>query len=442
MLSVLASRPSEVVSREWIANQLWGAAKATQLRGLQSYVSHLRSILDSRTIELVGGGYRLNLDPERIDEVEFKRLVSQGLEASRAGRFRQARVGLEAALALYRGEPYDDLGNGDFEVRRSGLRQLREAAEDALLRIRVDLVRGPQDCDALIPQLAEAYAQQPDRELRVLLYARTLAMAGRLSEAGDVYKTFRSRLKAQTGAEPTAELTETMTRLAQRDHAAMSLAWGSTVVIPGYAAPIIGRAVEANAAMSMLEVGGSSLVTITGPSGVGKTRVASAVARDLADDLPGGVVWIEAGSIKRSDDLLALIAEAVGISGSTATIKQALPKALGERRSLIVIDGLVGVDAKPAIAVLLSGGPKISVIVTSTRTMGLASEQVLTLQPLSTAGSNSTVSPAAAFVTALLERLGGHVPEPRLVQAAVQGTSGLPIELEQVALDLLARSVA
>ena len=441
VLSVLASRPSEVVSREWIANQLWGAAKATQLRGLQSYVSHLRSVLGPRTIELVGGGYRLNLDPSCIDEVKFKHFVTSGLEASKAGRFRQARQDLEAALALYRGEPYDDLAHGDFEVRRTGLRQLREAAEDALLRIKVDLIRGPQDCDSLIPQLAEAYAEQPDRELRVLLYARTLAMAGRLSEAGEVYKAFRGRLKTQTGAEPSAELTDTMTRLAKRERAAMSMSWGSTVVIPAYPSPIIGRDVEVHAAVSMLEVGGSSLVTVTGPAGVGKTRLAAAVAGELADDLPGGVVWVDASHAKRSEELLALIAEEVGLSGGAATLKQALPKALGERRTLVVLDGLEDVDAKSAIAILLWAGPKVSIVVTASSTLGLASEQVLGLQPLSTAGSSTSESPAASFVRTVLRRFGVE-GDPKEVQASVKATRGLPLELEQVALDLLTQSVA
>ena len=438
VLSVLASRPGETLSREGIARQLWGSAKSAQLRGLQSYVSHLRSILGSRTIELVGGGYRLNIDPSCVDEVVFEDQVSRGLGAASNGRFRQAIGHLEQALSLYRGEPYDDLKQGDFEARRLRLRQMRDTAEDALLRLRVDMIRGPQDCDRLVPLLAEAYAEQPDRELRVALYARTLAMSGRLSEAGEVFKAYRARLRTQTGAEPSPELVDTMTRLASRDPAAPSLAWGSSVVMSAYNSPLIGRDVEVNAAVSMLEVGGSSLVSVVGSSGVGKTRVASAIARELADDLPGGVVWVDASAIKTPEDLLERIAQSLGISGSAATIKQAIPKALGARRTLVVLDGVSGLDVRAAIAVLLWAGPNVSIVLTTDKPLGLASEQVLTLRPFSTSGSATAPSPAADFVLAVLERLGLERPESlKALQAAVQSTGGRPAELEQVALDLL-----
>lgn len=442
VLAVLASRPSEVVSREWIANKLWGAAKATQLRGLQSYVSHLRSILGTRAIELVGGGYRLNIDPSCIDEVAFKRHIALGLDEAAHGRYRGARQHLEAGLALYRGEPYDDMGNGDFEVRRTGLRQLRDTAEDALLRMSVDLIREAQDCDALIPHLAEAYAEQPDRELRVLLYARTLAMAGRLAEAGDVFTQFASRLREHTGAEPSPELAETMKDLAKRHRRALSRSWGSSVDFPTHAAPLFGRQVEFNAAVSMLEVGHSSLLTIAGPAGVGKTRLASAIATELADDLPGGVLWVDASGMTSADEVLATLGEALRLSGGTSAIKQALPKVLGERRTLVVIDGLHGLDVKAAVAVLLWAGPHVAVIVTATGPVGLASEQVLHLRAFSTSGTAQHPSPASGFVMAALQRLGVDGPaDMSTVQSSSATTSGLPSELEQLALDLITGSV-
>jgi hypothetical protein len=134
------------------------------------------------------------------------------------------------------------------------------------------------------------------------------------------------------------------------------------------------------------------------------------------------------------------IAEALGLNGGTEAIKQALPKTLGQRRTLVVVDGLGETDAKSAIAVLLGAGPKVSVIVTSTPRVGLASEQIITLQPFSTSAAKSTPSPAAAFVKSMLDLLGPvrDVDAARL-DAAVKPTSGLPSELEQVALDFLTR---
>ncbi|MEY3733818.1 MAG: hypothetical protein RL347_1177 [Actinomycetota bacterium] len=436
VLAVLASKPNEVVAREAISQRIWGSATAQQLRSLQSYVSHLRTILGTHAIELVGGGYRLNIDEDRIDEVQFRHHVERGLEQVGEGHFREARRHLETALDLYRGKPYDDLPNGEFAVLRTGLLQLRDAAQDALLRMRVDLVRTSQDCDGLIPLVAQAYADHPDRELRAMLYARTLAMAGRLAEAGEIAREFRARLKEATGAEPTPEFNETMARLAQRDRAVLSAAWDSSVEVPPYAGPVIGRDLEVHAAVTMLEVGGSALVTISGVEGVGKTRLAAAVARSLADDLSGGVIWVDAATAETGDEVLERIAERIDLHGTPATLRHSLPRALGERRTLVVVDGLEGIDAKGALAIVLGAGPLVSVIVTSSQRVGLASEQVLTLQPFSTSGGES--SPAAAFVIAMLDLLAPGVSiDPVTVGQVVTGSSGVPGDLEQIALDLI-----
>jgi DNA-binding SARP family transcriptional activator len=438
VLAVLASHPGEVVAREAISQRIWGAATAQQLRSLQSYISHLRTILGTHAIELVGGGYRLNIGEDQIDEVQFRHHVERGLDCVGQGHFREARAHLEVALKLYRGKPYDDLPNGDFAVRRAGLLHLRDAAEDALLRMRVDLVRNSQDCDGLIPLLAQAYADHPDRELRALLYARTLAMAGRLSEAGDVVRDFRTRLKEHTGAEPSAEFLEVTAHLARHDGAALSRAWGSQVNLPPFSGPLVGRDLEVHAVATMLEVGGSPLVTISGVTGVGKTRVAAAVARSLADDLPGGVVWVDASTASSGDDVLARIAEAVGIEGTPVALRSTLPRALGDRRTLVVVDGLERVDAEAALAVVLGSGPRVSVIVTSSDRVGLASEHVMTLHPLATSGG--AASQAGAFVVAVLNLLApGATFDSSAIDEAIAQTEGVPSALEQVALNLISQ---
>jgi predicted ATPase len=159
---------------------------------------------------------------------------------------------------------------------------------------------------------------------------------------------------------------------------------------------------------------------------------------ELADDLPGGVLWVDASGMTSADEVLATLGEALGLTGGTSAIKQALPKILGERRTLVVIDGLHGLDIKAAVAVLLWVGPRVSVVVTATSPVGLASEQVLHLRAFSTAGTAQHPSPASGFVMATLQRLGvDGQADMGTVQSSAAKTTGLPSELEQVALDLL-----
>jgi hypothetical protein len=107
-----------------------------------------------------------------------------------------------------------------------------------------------------------------------------------------------------------------VSRLAQRDRAALSLAWGGSVEIPPYVGPLIGRDIEVHAAVSMLEVGTSSPVTITGVEGVRKTRVTAAVARKLAEDPPGGVICIDAASAESSHEELERIGDRIRVQGT------------------------------------------------------------------------------------------------------------------------------
>jgi predicted ATPase len=88
--------------------------------------------------------------------------------------------------------------------------------------------------------------------------------------------------------------------------------------------------------------------------------------------------------------------------------------------------------------VVLGAGTRVSVIATSSERVGLASEQVLTLQPLSTSGGPS--SPAAAFVVEALDLLAPGVAfDPSTIGAAVAQTCGVPSALDQVALDLISQ---
>jgi len=442
VLSLLASRPNEVVSREWIAQGLWGSATATQLRGLQVYVSNLRSALGKTSIDLVGNGYRLNVPAEAIDEVKFRTALTLGNDAVAHDRFDEAIEYLAFGLALWRGEPYDDLPHGDFIARRAGLLEAKLAAEDALLRAQVESLRDIGAAEALIPRSAEIHAEQPRREGRVMLHLRCLMIAGRLSDASGLANDYRNRLRADVGVEPGPQFADFYARLMRRDASLLPAAWGSSVQVPTFATPLIGRDRELELAVSLLRGDSTRLLTITGPPQVGCSRLAAATADRLGPALPGGVIWIQPDNAQDAEAMLQAVGAAVGETGSIAELRQRLPKKLGHRRTLVVVDGAAPGKLTAGLAILLASGPKVSILVTSRELVGLASEQVINLQPISTIPTEDG-SPASRFVLQFAESLGTPIDmRATALDPHVTASSGLPPDLEQTAIDLLSGKIA
>ena len=439
VLSLLASKPGEVVSREWLAEQLWGAATPTQLRGLQSYVSHLRTALGTRAIELIGNGYRLAVAPDAVDEVRFRDHLHQGNAALAQARYRDAIAAFTEGLALWRGMPYEDLPRGDFVSRRSGLTEARLAAEDALLRARVEMVRDMHEAESLLPYSAELHAREPRREGRVIQHMRCLSLAGRTSDVAQVAQEYHARLRSQAGAEPTKEFTDAVQTFVKRDTGTLPLAWGSRVHLPFFTTPMVCRERELNLATSLLRSDSTRLLTLAGEAGVGKTRLAASIAEDLGAELPGGVLWIEAGSLTGADGLTRQVAGELGLTQTGQELRMALPRELGKRRTLIVLDGLDDAESLKDVATLLAAGPRLSVLATRRAPLGLASEQVLELRPFAL-GDGGSASPAVAFVQRLLESMGdlkGKDLDGAWLEGQVAGTDGRAQQLEQIALDLL-----
>lgn len=437
VLSILASRPGAIVARDQIMMNLWGASTSKLLKGLQAYVSNIRQVVGTAVVEFVGTGYRLNLDPEAVDEVRFIRLLATGHLHMASERYAEAAEDFDEAVALWRGDPYDDLPNGEFAARRAGLRESLLSAEEGLVRARLEMVRDSQQASALVSVTAQAYAEQPRRERRVVDHIRCLLMCGRATDATQVAHDYRKRLKAEVGAEPGREFAEITGFIGRRDHLPLSAAWGSSAQIPSFTMPLIGRALEEDLACTLLAGDAVGILTFTGPPGVGKTRLAGAVAQSMARTLPGGVVWLEPNATQDAESLLVALAEHMQIKSAIGELRQRIPAALGARRTLIVADGVEPKSITSAAAILLSTGSMLSLLVTAEMPLALASEQVIELQPLSTTTMPGG-SPAARFVGEAVEMLGaeGRIGSD-VIEQAVRGSSGLPVDLHQVAISLV-----
>jgi predicted ATPase len=223
-------------------------------------------------------------------------------------------------------------------------------------------------------------------------------------------------------------------------------AMGTDVVAPGAPVPLgslVGRDREVAAIAGRLR-SGSRLVTVTGTGGIGKTRVALAVAHEVADLYPDGVHVVPLDSVEEVALVLPTLAARLGVRlTGTEDAGAALAGHLAGRRALLVLDNLEQVvEVAPRLVDLLERCPQVQVLATSRRPLQVAGEQEWRLEPL------VTVDPAAPFdeisgsaaVELFVERARAVDPtfavgpsDAAAVAAVCQRLDGLPLAIELAA---------
>jgi YVTN family beta-propeller protein len=208
VLAFLLTHRGAPVGVSVLADALWGDRVPTGATPtVQAYVSHLRDALEpgrdksapSRYIRTDRDGYRLVLDGNRVDAVEFEDWVARGLAAVERADFEAGKTALSAALGLWRGEVLADLADYEFVPQVAArYAELRAAATEALIDARLGL----GEHRSLIPELDALIAADPLRER--LHGQRMLALyrAGRQSDALAGYQMLRALLDEELGIEP------------------------------------------------------------------------------------------------------------------------------------------------------------------------------------------------------------------------------------------------
>jgi DNA-binding SARP family transcriptional activator len=181
VLETLTLRAGVVVQRWELIDSVWGAdSPATVRKSLQTYISGLRQALGPETIETVSGGYRLRLEPADIDINQFERHIGEGLDRLKVGDLPSAVASLSTALALWRGEPLEELVDSPAGlVVRARLWELRRMAEERLYEARLGL----GEHDAVVADLQAAVRAEPFRERRWALLMLALYRSGRQGDA-------------------------------------------------------------------------------------------------------------------------------------------------------------------------------------------------------------------------------------------------------------------
>ncbi len=286
LLIRLAIDPDRMVLASQLVDAVWDEdPPAGATNALQSLVSRLRRLLPD-AVESDSVGYRLALEPDAVDAIRFEALARAGREELRRDP-RQAGDTLREALALWRGPALADAAAAHFaKAAVARLEELRLGAlED---RIEADLATGGDE--ALVAELDQLVTTLPLRERLCGQLMRALARAGRQADALAAYERLRARLADDLGIDPSEELKAVHVAVLRGEtSASATLAPPPPDRAPAAArtnlraqiTSFVGRADDIARITSVFSE--ARLVTLTGPGGAGKTRLASeAAARMLA----------------------------------------------------------------------------------------------------------------------------------------------------------------
>ena len=291
-LEALAAAPGEALRPESLAEAIWGERPPPSWpKVVQGCVVRLRKALGASAVTTTTAGYRLTLHRDDFDHLRFEDLLLRAREQLTSGEAARARYTSDQALLLWRGDPFDHLG--DWAPGRIESDRLRERHRDAEDLYAEATIRAGHADDAL-GTLHRMVAQAPTRERRWGLLALAQYQLGRQADALHTIQRARSMLSAELGLDPGPELSDLERAILQQDPSlaadtstdqlpATSPYLGLLAYDVGDSAAYFGR--EQDVAACLRRIGQVGLLAVVGPSGCGKSSlvragVAAALERD------------------------------------------------------------------------------------------------------------------------------------------------------------------
>jgi predicted ATPase/DNA-binding SARP family transcriptional activator len=435
LLAILVSRLGRVVTSDVLVDSLWGGQLPDHpTAALQSQVFRLRRLLGPADVEVEndGAGYRLAAARDQVDVARFEDL------AARAAMSRSepaiALGLLEQALGLWRGRAYHEVA--DDAAVQPEVTRLEELRADAAEQ-RAALLLEMGDPTAAAAAMETLMAEHPFREGPASVRMRALARAGRHAEAVRVYDVFRRNLAEELGLEPSPELRAQELEILRHETPAPP-----RIGLPGNS--LVGREVDLSEIAARLAAG--RLVTLTGPGGVGKSRLARHAAARVTSDYPDGLWLCELAYIGAADDVAATVASVLQLQRQPGDTTSAIVQFLRTRRALLVLDNCEHVldGVRELIAAVVARAPDIDILATSRQRLGVEGEHVVPVTPLPVAGWDDADSPAVAL---FVDR--AKAVRPQFVLSAenlaavcelCRRVGGLPLAIELAASRMIART--
>ena len=417
------------VRADALIEDLW--AGPTGKNTLQSKVSQLRRALGDKDLVVgTGDGYLLAVDAGSVDAVRVTELAAQAADARGSD---EAAVAVERAregLALFRGEVLVDAGDW-ANAHRTRLEEVRLGLVEDVMAARVELGAGGE----LVAELESLVEKYPLREGLWASLVTALYRADRQADALAAYARVRRLLVEELGVEPGTALRSLEQQVLQQSPSLDAGRVSRVVDVPGNlpapAATLVGRAEDMSAVAGALDE--HRLVTVVGIAGVGKTRLALDVGRELAP--PGGVWLVRLDAVDDNAVLPQVIAETLHVPSVDA-----LTERLSGSGTVLLLDNCEHVVGQVAALVrsLLDAVPQLRVLATSQVPVGVEEEHVYALEPLS---QEASVQLFTRRAKQLRRQLVLDDAATAAVEDVCRALDGLPLAIELAASRVRSLSV-
>jgi len=378
LLALLALHSGRVVDVEELIDVLWGEElPAAPRNAVQHHVARLRAALGPEAIFASADGYALH--GASVDALRFEELVQEARFALQEGDVRAGADSVSLALEMWRGPPLHGLTDMPwFSAEARRLQALRVDAFEEQFEAALALGEHRE----VVSALHAAVEENPVRERLWGQLMLALYRSGRQADALETFQQARRRLVDETGLEPGPELRRLQAAILAQDPAIapVEVEPRRRGNLPAPTTSFVDRERELTEVVDLLRE--HRLVTLVGPPGVGKSRLALEAIRAFESEIADGAWLVELARAGEATDVIRLVARAVDAHGADPLAR--VIARLRDSDATLLVDACEHAleEAARVVSAVLAGCPQVRVLATSREVLHITGEVRASLEPL------------------------------------------------------------